>query len=151
MVDVFTKEKRSEIMSKVKSKWTSPERKIHGALKGRKIRHRMHPKMRGNPDIILLDSRTIVFIHGCFWHGCRVCRRKMPQTNIAYWVNKIRKNVIRDKSNERALRRMGYRVVVVWEHELKNNLENVIERIVGVQATRNREKAIQKGARSKKR
>lgn len=126
----MTKKQRSYTMSRVRSKWTSPERKVHNMLKGWKIRHRMHPKMQGNPDVILLDSRAIVFINGCFWHGCRKCDRKMPETNRVYWANKIRKNIIRDKNNQRALRQMGYRVVIVWEHELKNNLEKAIKRIV---------------------
>src|SRR3989338_4295968 len=89
MADVFTKKKRSEIMSKIRSEWTLQEYKVHDFLGEEKIKHKMHPKIYGRPDIIL-NKNLIVFLDGCFWHGCaKHCR--LPETRKEYWENKIRK------------------------------------------------------------
>lgn len=122
MADIFTKEKRSWIMSRIRGKWTSPERKIHNLLKGWKVRHRMHPKMKGSPDIILKDSKAVVFVHGCFWHRCARCYRE-SKSRREYWIPKIEKNAERDRRDAKILKSQGFNVIIVWEHDLKDEVE----------------------------
>jgi len=119
MTDVFTKQKRSEIMSRIRSKWTKQEIIVHNYLKGHKIKHKMHPKMVGSPDIILTDKKVAIFLHGCFWHKCPLHYRE-PKSNKKFWTSKIERNVLRDKKNIRLLRNRGWKVIVIWEHEIKN-------------------------------
>jgi len=78
----------------------------------------MHPNIEGKPDIILKDSNTAIFLDGCFWHKCPKCF-KMPRTRTDFWKNKITKNITNDKKTTNRLRKNGYRVVRVWEHEIK--------------------------------
>lgn len=118
MADVLTKKQRSYCMSRIRGKWTAPERRLHNMLKGRHIRHKMHPAINGSPDLILADKKVAVFVHGCFWHGCPLCFVK-PTSNKPYWGKKIAGNMKRDRANARRLRAAGYKVVVVWEHDLK--------------------------------
>ncbi|HHQ45279.1 MAG TPA: DNA mismatch endonuclease Vsr, partial [Candidatus Altiarchaeales archaeon] len=127
MADNLTKEQRSHTMSKIKSKWTGQEKKIHDYLKGMKVKHKMHPKIEGNPDILLKDTKTAVFLHGCFWHKCPKCYRK-PKTNKTYWISKIDNNVKRDNRNKKIVRSAGYNVIVVWEHQIKSEFDKVINR-----------------------
>ncbi|MBU2520575.1 MAG: very short patch repair endonuclease [Nanoarchaeota archaeon] len=129
MADVFTPEKRSEVMSRIRSKWTKPERTVHNYLKGHKIRHKMHPKMTGNPDVLLKDSNKVIFIHGCFWHRCPECFRK-PQNRREYWMKKIENNIARHKRNVRKLRRDGWRVITIWEHEIRKNPNMCLSRLI---------------------
>lgn len=103
-------------MSQIKSRWTKPERIVHNWLKGNKIKHKMHPKITGNPDI-LVYPKTLIFIDGCFWHKCPKCFRK-PNSKLAYWEPKIENNIKRDKAITRKLKKHGYKVVRIWEHEL---------------------------------
>ncbi len=86
-------------MSNIKSKWTDQEKKIHSYLKANKIKHKMHPKLSGSPDILLKDANTVVFLHGCFWHKCPKCYKE-PKSNKKYWLPKIEKNVKRDRKND---------------------------------------------------
>lgn len=118
MADVFTKEKRSWIMSRIRSKWTKQEKLVHNYLKSMKIKHKMHPKMSGSPDIILTDKKIAIFLQGCFWHKCPK-HYKEPKSNRDYWLPKIEKNVARDKKNINLLKKEGWKVVKVWEHDLK--------------------------------
>lgn len=119
MADKMTKEQRSYCMSRIRSKWTKPEIKVHNILKGNKIKHKMHPKIKGSPDIILKDKKVAIFIHGCFWHKCSKCYKE-PMSNKKYWLPKIEKNVKRDKINKKMLKKQGYETFIIWEHELKN-------------------------------
>ena len=119
MGDQFSKDERSRLMSKIKSVWTSPERKIHNLLKGNKIRHKMHPKLPGNPDVYLTDYNTVVFIDGCFWHNCPI-HGHIPKSNMEYWEKKIRRNVERDEAYTAHLRYVGYNVVRIWECEVSS-------------------------------
>ncbi len=122
MTDILTKRQRSYNMSQIKSKWTTPELIIHNKLKGYKIAHKMHPKIKGNPDIILLKSKTAIFIDGCFWHKCPKCFIE-PATNKEFWSNKINKNRIRDFKNNQILRKNGWAVMHIWEHQIKNGIK----------------------------
>lgn len=117
-MDKYDKVTRSRIMSSIHGKWTRHERMLHGVLKSRKIKHRMHPRMEGNPDAVLKDSKTAIFIDGCFWHGCKRCYQE-PQTNRDYWITKIISNRKRDRKHTRLLRGMGYDVIRIWEHDEK--------------------------------
>ncbi len=129
MVDNLSKKQRSYCMSRIRSKWTSQEKKIHNYLKGHKIKHKMHPKIIANPDILLLNSNTAVFLHGCFWHKCPKCYRE-PKTNKEYWLPKIEKNVKRDRRNMKELKTEGYNVVRLWEHELKKEFNKKIDKLL---------------------
>ena len=128
MPDNLTRNQRSYCMSRIRSKWTAQENKIHNYLKGNKIRHKMHPNILGGPDILLIKNKTAVFLHGCFWHKCPKCFKE-PQTRKEYWVPKIENNVKRDKRNERNLKKEGYKVLVIWEHEVKKNFSDLTNRI----------------------
>jgi DNA mismatch endonuclease (patch repair protein) len=119
-VDVFTKSKRSEVMSKVRSSGTKPEGTVQVALRqaGYRIkRQALH--LDGSPDFYLPREKVAVFVHGCFWHqhaGCRKARR--PASNQAFWNAKLDKNIARDRRTLRNLRRRGISCVVVWECQL---------------------------------
>jgi len=119
MVDMFTKEKRSEIMSKIKSKETAVEIKVFRYLTSKKIYFKKHySKAKGKPDIALPRKKKAVFIDGDFWHGYKykVLKERLPKK---YWVDKIEKNIKRDNFSRRQLRRDGWKVLRIWEHELK--------------------------------
>ena len=104
-------------MSKIRSEWTLQEYKVHDFLGEEKIKHKMHPKIYGRPDIIL-NKNLIVFLDGCFWHGCaKHCR--LPETRKEYWENKIRKNKKRDIYVTKKLKENNYNVIRIWEHDLK--------------------------------
>ena len=126
MADRFAPEKRSEIMSKVRSKWTAPEMFIHNKLKGNKIRHEMHPKLVGSPDMLIIKTKTLVFIDGCFWHGCKE-HGSLPKSRLEYWEPKIRGNIKRDSTNRRRLKRMGYNVLRIWEHQAKDSSFDILD------------------------
>ena len=129
MSDNLTKKQRSKTMSRIRSKWTTQERIIHNLLKGNQIKHSMHPKIEGSPDIILTNTKTAVFLHGCFWHKCPKCYMQ-PKTNKKYWLPKIEKNVIRDRKNSKILKKGGLNVVRMWEHDIKRNFKIVADKII---------------------
>ena len=131
MVDNLTTEVRSKIMSSIKSKWTSSEKKVHNILKENKIRHTMHPKLPGNPDVLLKETEAVIFIDGCFWHNCPE-HGHLPDSNIEFWRKKIERNVERDLQNTKTLERMGFSVIRIWEHEVNSKefkILNVLEKI----------------------
>jgi DNA mismatch endonuclease, patch repair protein len=82
----------------------------------------------GRPDVVFARARVAIFLDGCFWHGCKRCR-SIPSTNRVFWLNKIRKNRKRDKKVRRMLRAMGWKVMAVWEHELRSNCLQVLRRV----------------------
>ena len=127
-MDVLTQSQRSFNMSRIRSRWTAQERSLHGLLKGWKVRHRMHPVLPGKPDVLVTPD-LVVFIHGCFWHGCRECYVP-PKSRQDYWHPKIDGNRARDRRNSAAARRSGFRVLALWEHEFKRNAANCVARIV---------------------
>ena len=121
MADVFTKQKRSEIMSRIRGNNTVPEKAVRKALL--KLGHKLGGKkgLPGKPDLVIPAARTVVFVHGCFWHqhsGCARC--SMPSTNKRYWRPKLEGNVARFGAVKLALRRAGWKVVVIWECQTKN-------------------------------
>jgi DNA mismatch endonuclease (patch repair protein) len=120
-MDVFSKSKRSDIMSKVSGKDTKPEILVRKYLFSKGFRYRKNVKdLPGKPDVVLPKHKTTIFIHGCFWHGHEVCEAaKLPASNIDYWTKKVASNVTRDSQNIQSLKEAGWNAIVVWECELK--------------------------------
>ncbi|MFM9146178.1 MAG: very short patch repair endonuclease [Phycisphaerales bacterium] len=108
---------RSRIMAAIRGHDTTPERLVRSALHRHGLRFRLHVGgLPGRPDIVLPRHRTVILVHGCFWHRHLGCARStLPATNRAWWVAKLRRNRARDRQNLRALRAAGWRVIVVWE------------------------------------
>lgn len=129
MTDNLTVEQRSKCMSNIKSKWTEQEKKIHNHLKSHKIKHKMHPQIPGSPDILLKDTNTAVFLHGCFWHKCPRCYKE-PKSNKEYWLPKIERNVKRDRKNARILKTEGYLTTKIWEHEIKKEFGRFFQKLI---------------------
>lgn len=120
MVDTVDRATRSEIMSRVRSKNTGPEVAFRKALFARGLRYRLHGAgLPGTPDLVLPGLSAVAFVHGCqwHWHGCSRCR--MPKTNVEHWSRKIARNKERDRAQVEALRKEGWRVLIVWECALK--------------------------------
>ncbi|MFC2143060.1 very short patch repair endonuclease [Candidatus Aenigmatarchaeota archaeon] len=128
-MDVLSKEQRSYNMSRIRGKWTVPEKAIHNHLKGLKIKHKMHPKIEGNPDILLKNSKTLIFIDGCFWHKCPKCYKE-PQSRRNFWIPKIEGNVKKGRTVTRKLRREGWNVIRIWEHEINNNPRKIVGNLI---------------------
>ena len=121
MADVFTREKRSWVMSRIKGKDTAPERLVRSVLHRRGFRFRLHrADLPGKPDIVLSSLRTVVFVNGCFWHGHRCQRGRKPASNTKYWDAKLERNRRRDRLNSARLRRLGWRPIVLWECKLRD-------------------------------
>ncbi len=134
-MDIFTRQKRSEIMAKVSSKDTKPEIIVRKFLFARGFRFRKNVKnLPGKPDIVLRKYKTIIFINGCFWHGHTCKRAGLPKNNHSFWEEKITKNKTRDIENIRILEEMGWHVMTVWQCELLNitQRENKLEEIVNL-------------------
>lgn len=112
-------------MSRVRGKNTKPERSVRSLLHRAGFRFRIHKRdLPGTPDIVLKRHRAAIFVHGCFWHGHEGCRRsKLPETKTDFWRTKIDRNIERDSAAVDALERLGYRVLVLWECEIRNREE----------------------------
>lgn len=120
-MDTFSPEERSDIMRRVRSTDTTPERKVRSLLHKLGFRFRLHRSdLPGKPDIVLPKRRTVIFVHGCFWHRHPGCSRATtPASNQEYWLPKFRRTMERDAKNQDELRRQGWNVIVVWECEVK--------------------------------
>ena len=132
MVDRCSKETRSYIMSQIKSKDTKPEIIVRSYLFSKGLRFRKNDKRYpGSPDIVLPKYKTIVFVHGCFWHlhdGCKYAI--MPKSNVDFWKKKLNGNKERDERNRKELEKMGWDVITVWECELKKKcLDDTMTRL----------------------
>ena len=136
MADNHTKESRHLNMSHIKSKDTKPEEIVRKYLFSKGLRYRKNVKnLPGKPDIVLKKYKTVIFVNGCFWHHHDCARFKWPSSNINYWRPKIERNVERDTDNRFKLESTGWRVLVIWECELKKktrekNLQLLYEQIV---------------------
>lgn len=118
-MDIWDKKKRSAVMSKIKGKDTRPELIVRHYLFSRGYRYRKNVKgLPGTPDIVLRKYGTVIFIHGCFWHGHEVDGH-IPESNREYWQKKIERNIERDKRNKEELKKLGWSVMIVWECQLK--------------------------------
>lgn len=121
MSDIFTKQKRSEIMSNISGKETKPEIIVRNFLFANGYRYRKNDKRySGKPDIVLPKYKTIIFVHGCFWHGHNCPDGKLPETRNEFWKNKISENIKRDKKNINDLDNNGWNVIIIWQCYLKN-------------------------------
>jgi DNA mismatch endonuclease (patch repair protein) len=121
MADVHSKEVRSYNMSRIRSKNTKPEMLVRKFLHKKGFRYRLHVKdMPGKPDIVLPKYKTVIFIHGCFWHGHEGCKYYVvPKTRTEWWLNKITGNINNDTKAEKNLRSDGWNIIKLWECELK--------------------------------
>ena len=124
-IDRYPPEKRSEIMSQIRGKNTTPELVIRKYLFSRGFRYRVNDdRYPGKPDVVLSKYETVIFVHGCFWHGHENCKAsKLPETRKEFWKKKISGNMERDQRNIRELERQGWNVIVVWECEIKNKVK----------------------------
>jgi len=122
MVDNLTPEDRCKTMRAVKGKGTSLERQLSAMLAGMGLSgwKKNVGDITGKPDVVFPQERVLIFVDGCFWHGCPHCNRKLPKTNREYWKRKIERNIERDKRNTQALVDNGWRVIRIWEHEMQN-------------------------------
>lgn len=120
MADNRTKEQRSYNMSRIRSIDTKPEILVRKFLFKNGFRYRLHSKrLVGKPDIVLPKYKSVVFVHGCFWHGHINCKNtKTPVSNNSFWVNKIVSNSDRDKRNIKTLKKLGWKVYTIWECQL---------------------------------
>ena len=121
MADVMTPEQRSRCMAAVKGKDTKPEIIVRKYLFSRGLRYRVNNrKLPGSPDIVLKKYKTVVFIDGCFWHGHENCKYfRLPKTNADFWRHKIAMNIARDYANTVDLRHAGWKVIRIWECNIK--------------------------------
>ena len=135
MTDVYDPAKRSAVMRAVKSRDTEPELKVRRAAHALGLRFRLgRDDLPGKPDLVFPARRVALFVHGCFWHGHHCPRgARVPQANRAYWTAKIGRNMARDKATLAALRREGWKPVVIWECETRDPkvLSRLIVRRVG--------------------
>jgi DNA mismatch endonuclease (patch repair protein) len=122
VTDVYSPEKRSAVMRRVKGKDTTPELKVRKALTALGARYRLHRKdLPGSPDIVLPGRRLALLVHGCFWHGHDCARgARVPKANRDYWLGKVGRNRARDIASRAALEAAGWRVEVIWECDLKD-------------------------------
>lgn len=130
-MDVYDKAKRSYVMSRIRGRDTKAEILLRKFLCRENLKgYRIHRRLPGRPDISYGRYRLAIFIDGCFWHGCPICKIPLPNSNKLYWHPKLRKNRIRDGITNRSLRRMGWQVVRFWEHEVKEKPSKCIEQII---------------------
>ena len=149
MADVLSKEQRHQCMSNIRGKNTKPELIVRKFLFSKGLRFRLHRKdLPGNPDIVLPKYKTVVFINGCFWHGHEGCKYyRLPKSNVEFWESKITNNKNRDVLNEIKLKELGWRVIRIWECEIRKiqdrnkSLERLYNQIVK-KATRYKENQI---------
>jgi DNA mismatch endonuclease (patch repair protein) len=121
MADVHDRATRSYNMSRIRGKNTKPELLVRKFLFSQGYRYRLHVRdLPGKPDIVLPKYRTVIFIHGCFWHGHNGCKYfVIPKTRTSWWIDKINYNATKDIDNQQKLRESGWNVITIWECELK--------------------------------
>ena len=122
----------SKVMSANKGKNSKPELNLRKELCRLGLRgYRLHyKKIVGNPDIAWVNRRRAIFVHGCFWHRCPTCSYSIPKTNSEYWKLKFERNVGRDQRNLLLLRSLGWKVLVIWECDIKRNLPKVLQQVI---------------------
>lgn len=136
----YSKERISNALKAVKSKNTTPEVQFRKVLNANNIRgYRLHwAKVAGKPDIAFPSRQIAIFINGCFWHRCPYCHQKDPQTNIEFWQDKFRKNIQRDQRNQNELLKEGWIVLVLWECQIRNNVNECVEKVKNAIVLRNK-------------
>jgi DNA mismatch endonuclease (patch repair protein) len=130
MTDVLTKQQRSYCMSRIRGKDTQPELLLRKAISSAGITgYRLHYNLAGRPDFVFPKRKIAVFIDGCFWHKCPKCLIQIPTVSKGYWRRKIEGNVKRDKVVNAELRKKGWKVLRIWEHEVRKNLNKCYLRV----------------------
>ena len=124
----MTPEQRSRCMSQIKGKNTGPEIRLRKALWAIGLRYRLNTSLPGKPDVVFQGKKLAVFVDGCFWHGCPE-HAVTPKNNRDFWEAKIKGNIARDVKVNLALDALGWRVFRVWEHEIKSDVQAVVEKI----------------------
>jgi DNA mismatch endonuclease (patch repair protein) len=131
-MDIFTKAKRSDVMSQIKGHNTTPDREVRSIIHCCGYRFRLHQKnLPGKPDIVLPKYHAVIFVHGCFWHhhpGCKLAYT--PKSRVKFWTQKLHENVERDKTVRRQLRNLGWRFLIIWECQI-NDKNKLVKRIDG--------------------
>lgn len=125
MADVLTPEQRHKNMAAIRSKDTKPEKRVRSLVHSLGYRYRLHQKdLPGKPDLVFRPRRKVIFIHGCYWH-MHDCPngRVVPKTNTEFWQAKRKSNKKRDRANLKALKNIGWKVLVIWECDIKNTLQ----------------------------
>jgi DNA mismatch endonuclease (patch repair protein) len=143
-VDTRTPEKRSQIMAAVRTKDTGPELAVRRLAFGLGYRYRLHGRqLPGRPDMVFASRRSVVFVHGCFWHGHGCSKGRLPKSKLVYWEPKIVANCARDKRNVRDLRGAGWRCLIIWQCELTNaaKVTRKLARFLGDATTTNKKRA----------
>ncbi len=129
MTDNLTKAQRSYCMSKIRSKDTKPELILRKSILQKGLKFKIKSDLPGKPDIIFPVKKLVVFVDGCFWHKCPICYKK-SKSNKKYWLKKIEGNVRRDAQNKKILKKLGWTVIRIWGHEIKNNSEKAAKKIL---------------------
>lgn len=128
-MDIFTKEKRSEVMSRVRNKDSKIELMLRKSLWKEGFRYRKNDTKRfGKPDIVLKKYKTVIFVDSCFWHGCKK-HFKAPTTNKKFWNDKIRKNRLRDRKVNAYYKKSGWAILRFWEHEIIKSKSKVVDKV----------------------
>jgi len=129
-MDRLSQKDRSRNMARIRSKNTRPEMAVRSLLHGMGYRYRLHAdRLPGRPDIVFSSARKAIFVHGCFWHQHQRCAEgRVPNTRQQYWIPKLQKNCERDRSNRSQLAHMGWRSLIIWECELKDEAK-VIQKL----------------------
>lgn len=133
MADVHSKEIRSYNMSRIKGKNTKPEMLVRRFLHTNGFRYRLHVKvLPGKPDIVLPKYKTVIFVHGCFWHGHQGCKYYVgPKTKTEWWLNKINGNIANDTKAIKALKKIDWKIINLWECDLKpSTIKNTLSELL---------------------
>ncbi|MEZ2349805.1 very short patch repair endonuclease [Caballeronia sp. RCC_10] len=136
MVDILTPEQRSARMGRVRQTGTDIELRLRHALWATGLRYRVKAAafLPGRPDIVFVSAKVAIFVDGCFWHGCPLHGTR-PATNATFWARKIERNQQRDRQVDDKLMAAGWRIIRLWEHEVKKNLDGCVKRIQEVLQT----------------
>jgi DNA mismatch endonuclease, patch repair protein len=132
-VDIISTERRSALMGRIKGTNTGPEMVVRRLLHKLGYHYRLHQrKLPGSPDIVFAARRSVIFVHGCFWHRHDCNYAYMPKSRAAFWRTKFQRNVQRDRENQKKLLAAGWKILVLWECELDNpTLERRLIRFLG--------------------
>jgi len=151
MADFLTPRERSERMARIRGRDTKPELAVRAILRGLGARARLHRRdLPGSPDLVLVRERIAILVHGCFWHRHQGCARAThPATRRRFWREKFARNVARDRRVARLLRRLGFRVIVIWECRLRDpeRVRRRLAREIAARTTPPRRASRQAGAR----
>ncbi len=132
MVDIWSPAKRSQVMSRIKGKNTKPEILARQLLRSLGCRYTLHSKnLPGKPDIILPKRKLAIFVHGCFWHCHGRCREgRIPATRRGYWKPKLLANRARDTKKRSKLKKLGWRVLTIWECQVEKRPDSVVKKLI---------------------